>query len=205
MNGLRLSLALVAALAGFAGAQPRPNSHAPGTTWVNQVRNTGSFGNVNEEQRVRVAGERMWGGRKAFVWENVTTGISTLWDAETGRLIAQARGDAPIASWEPAFGWERPLEVGKSWSRTHNFTNHANMRTTEFVGNWKVEALEDVTVPAGTFKCYKIVYSDYYFESATWWSPEFDAFVKVSGRRNARHGAGPGTIDQELVQRPKAP
>lgn len=208
MKMMQKSLMVLAALAlaGCADMQPRPNSLAPGTTWVNQVRSTGSFGNVNEQRRTRVAGERMWQGRKVFAYENVTAGVGTVTDPDTGRWIALVRGDAPVFTWDPPIGWERPLEVGKTWSRNHKVTVHANKTTIDFTGNWKVEALEDVTVPAGTFKAYKVVYSDTLGnEDVTWWCPEADVFVKVSNRRTAKHRSGPGTNDIELVQRPTAP
>ena len=200
--------ALVAALAvaGCADMQNRPNTHAQGTTWVSAVRNTGSFGNVNAEQGTRVVGERMWQGRKAFVYENTTTGGSVVTELESGRWIAFARGDTPTVSWEPALGWDFPLEVGKSWTRKHRMTNHANKTSTDFVGNWKVDAYEDVTVRAGTFKAYKVRYSDSLgSENVTWFSPETGGFVKVSGRRGAAHPAGAGTNESELVQRPAMP
>jgi hypothetical protein len=92
-----LSLAAALAVAGCAQMQQQPVFHAPGTTWVNAVRNTGSYGNVNAEQTIRAAGERMWQGRKVYVNENRTTGISFIRDRDTGRWIANARGDTPPA------------------------------------------------------------------------------------------------------------
>ena len=200
------SIAVAIVAAGCADMQNRPNTHAQGTTWVNAVRNTGSFGNVNAEQRTRVVGERMWQGRKAYVYDNTATGGSVVTELENGRWIAFARGDTPTLSWEPALGWDFPLEVGKSWTRKHRMTNHANKTSTEFVGNWKVEAYEDVTVRAGTFKAYKVRFTDTQgSENVTWFSPETGGFVKVSGRRSATHPAGAGTNESELVTRPAKP
>jgi len=197
-------LAMVAA--GCADMQNRPNTAAPGSTYVNAVRNTGSYGNVNAEQRSRVVGERMWQGRKAFVYENVSTGGSVITEPETGGFIALARGDAPTLSWEPAIRWDFPLEVGKSWSRKHRLTNHANKASTDFVGTWKVEALEDVTVRAGTFKSYRVRFTDGLgTENMSWWSPELGINAKLSNRRDAKHPAGPGTNESELVSRPAMP
>lgn len=201
-----LSLAAALAVAGCAEMQQQPVFQAPGTTWVYAVRNTGSYGNVNAEQTSRAVGERMWQGRKVYASENTTTGISFLRDPDTGRWIANARGDTPLASVEPPLGWDRPVEVGKTWTRNHRFTNHANKTTTDFVGTWKVEAYEDMTVRAGTFKAYKIVHSDNIGgEGVTWWNPEMDMWVKQTNRRTAKHPAGPGTNEVELVQRPTAP
>jgi len=208
MKSMRWSLTLAAALAvaGCAEMKNRPNSHEVGTTWLTAVRNTGSFGNVNAEQRIRVLGERTWQGRKAYVYENTSTGVSTVTEPDTGRWIAFAKGDTPLLSWEPALGWDFPLEVGKTWSSKHRVTNHGNKTTTDLVGNWKVEAYEDVTVRAGTFKAYRVRYTDSLgTDNTTWWSTDTGGFVKVSGRRSAAHPAGAGTNDTELVQRPAAP
>lgn len=193
-------------IAGCAAMQNRPNTAAPGSTYVQAVRSTGSFGNVNAEQRSRVIGERTWQGRKVFVYENTATGGSLITEPESGRWIAFARGDTPTLSWEPALGWDFPLEVGKSWSRKHRVTNHANKTTTDFEGHWKVEAYEDITVRAGTFKAYKVVYTDSVgTETTTWWTPEFGLFIKNLSRRTGKHAAGPGTNETELVQRPALP
>jgi hypothetical protein len=50
---------------------------------------------------------------------------------------------------------EWPLEVGKTWEYKGEFMNgEASLTQTA-----KVVAVENITVPAGTFKAYKIVYS----------------------------------------------
>jgi hypothetical protein len=61
-------------------------------------------------------------------------------------------------------------------------------------------------VRAGTFKAYKVVYSDTTgVESTTWYCTELGVTVKLAGRRSAKHPAGPGTNDIELVSRPAMP
>lgn len=208
MRTMKNSLMLLAALAlaGCAEMETRPNAATPGSTYVNAVRNTGSYGNVNAEQRTRVVGERMLQGRKVFVYENVTTGLNVVTDGDTGRWIGFFKGDTPLQTWEPPIGYNHPLTVGASWSRTHRFTDHVKKVNTEFTGTWKVEALEDVTVRAGTFRAYKVVYSDTVGnEQMQWLSPELGIFVKQSNRRGAKHRLGAGTNDVELVSRPAMP
>lgn len=206
MKRIHLSACLVAvvALAGCAGTQNRPNSATPGATYVNAVRNTGSFGNQTMENRTRVGGEKMWQSRKVFVYErpgHPQGDIVT--EPDTGRWIAFAKGDGPLLTWEPPIGFNWPLTVGETWTRNHKFTNHATKQSGEFTGTWKVEAYEAVTVPAGTFQAYKVLYSDTLgSENSSWLSPEVGIFVKSNNRRTARHPAGPGTQDSELVSRP---
>ena len=208
MTRVQFSLSLLAALtlAGCAEMQTRPNMLAPGSTYVNAVRNTGSYGNVNAEQRIRVAGERMLQGRKVFVYENTTTGLRVVTDADSGRWIGFFKGDAPLQTWDPPIGYNHPLAVGASWSRKHRFTDHVKKIDTEFTATWKVESLEDVTVRAGTFKAYKVAYTDDIGnENVQWLSSELGIFVKQSNRRSAKHRLGAGTFESELVQRPVAP
>ncbi len=209
MNRMLFSTIVLAAtaLAGCADMQNRPNTAAPGTTWTVAVRNTGSFGNQNIETRTRVAGEKIWLGRPAFVYERPGNPAGDIIsDPENGRWIALAKGDAPIVSFDPPLGWNWPLAVGETWTRKHKFTNHATKQSGEFVGTWKVESYEDVTVRAGTFRAFKVVYSDTTGnENTTWYGPELGINVKVNGRRTAKHPAGPGTNDIELVSRPSMP
>lgn len=203
-NSLMLLTAL--ALAGCAEMQNRPNAAAPGSTWMVAVRNTGSYGNQNVETRTR-ANEKMWQGRQVFVYErpgNPQGDIVT--ERDTGRWIAWAKGDTPIVSFDPPFGWNYPLTVGETWTSKHRWTNHATKQGGDFVGTWKVESYDDVTVRAGTFKAYKVVYSDSTgTENTSWWSPEVGVNVKSTSRRTAKHAAGPGTSDIELLSRPAMP
>ncbi len=207
MKPIRFTASLLVALvaAGCAGGQNRPNTATPGSTWMIATRNTGSYGNQNIETRTRVGGEKMWQGRPVFVYErpgNPQGDIVT--ERDTGRWIAFAKGDTPIVSFDPPFGFNFPLTVGETWTRKHRFTNHATKQSSDFVGNWKVESYDDVTVRAGTFKAYKVVYFDTAgtTENTSWWSPAVGVNVKSTSRRSAKHPAGPGTNDVELVSRP---
>lgn len=195
------------ALAGCAGMQNRPNSVTTGATYVNDVRNTGSYGNQNIQARTRVGGERVWQGKKVFVYERPGHPQGDIFtEPDTGRWIAFVKGDSPLISFDPALGWNWPLTVGETWTRKHRFTNHATKQTTDFTGTWKVEAYEAVTVPAGTFQAYKIFYTDTLgVEDITWWSPDVGVGVKGSTRRPAKHPAGPGTTVRELLSRPTMP
>jgi hypothetical protein len=96
--------------------------------------------------------------------------------------------------------WEWPIEVGKTWTKKYTITIHATKQTIPFEVRQKVEAYEDVTVPAGTFKAFKVVTSDTLgSENINWFSPELGIFVKTTLRRTAKHPAGAGTRETELV------
>ena len=79
-------------------------------------------------------------------------------------------------------------------------TNHAAKRTNPYQLTQKVEAIEEVTVPAGTFKTYKIsTVNSLGDDNLVWFSPELGIFVKQSNKRTAKHAQGPGTQSSELM------
>jgi hypothetical protein len=56
---------------------------------------------------------------------------------------------------ETHFSW--PLKVGKNWKTTFDYINHERGQTVQNVKkSTKVESYEEVQVPAGDFKVYKI-------------------------------------------------
>jgi hypothetical protein len=96
--------------------------------------------------------------------------------------------------------WELPLEVGKKWTRKYSFTIHAANRTLAIEDAQVVEAYEDVSVPAGTFKAWRVRSTDNLGnENTQWYAPDLGVFVKQSLRRTAKNAAGAGTRDIELI------
>jgi hypothetical protein len=75
-----------------------------------------------------------------------------------------------------AHGW--PFEVDKTW--TYDKVTEALVPVPTVTATVVVEAIEDVTVPAGTFSCYHIVHSaegNIVFEE--WWSGDVKSDVKI--------------------------
>jgi len=170
---------------------------AVGATWVTARRDTGSYGSASVQLAGRFLGEQMWQGRKVIAFEGQEF---TLLAYPTGDWVAQVKGSTPLVSWDPPLSWDWPLDVGKTWTRTYRVTIHASKQTIPLEVRQKVEAYEDVTVPAGTFKAFKISTSDTLGnENLAWFSPELGIFVKQSLRRTAKHSAGPGARETELV------
>jgi hypothetical protein len=113
--------------------------------------------------------------------------------------VARLRGSTPLESWDPANGWDWPIWVGKSWTNRFRYTNHQRGRTVGVVGVWRVEAHEDITVPAGTFRVFRVSYRDEATDVMHWWSPELGISVKEKHQRTERHAGGEGTRERELV------
>ena len=73
-----------------------------------------------------------------------------------------------------------PLSVGKSVDYKAAWNGNSQNKSA------KVVAIEDVTVPAGTFKTFRIEVTTrnkwYADEATTWWSPELGIMVKNEGK-----------------------
>ena len=111
-----------------------------------------------------------------------------------------APDDKPILTYDPPIGFDFPLEVGKTWTKSYQVTVHATKQTIPVDGTWKVESYEDVTLPAGTFKVFKVSYSDTVGnENVQWFNPALGVFVKQSLKRTAKSPSGPGTRESELI------
>jgi hypothetical protein len=67
--------------------------------------------------------------------------------------------------------------------------------------DWKVESFGSVTVPAGTYKAYKVVSTNNFGELEVRWVSPADgiATVKRHVERPASHPQGAGVLDAELV------
>ncbi|MEE9602182.1 MAG: hypothetical protein V3V75_02690, partial [Thermoguttaceae bacterium] len=73
---------------------------------------------------------------------------------------------------------------------------------TFFHVSWRgeVTAYENVTVPAGTFKAFKLEGKDPAVRLDVWYSPELKANVKEIFERFSNHFLGPGKWTTELIE-----
>jgi hypothetical protein len=195
-------LALALALGGCATV-PKAERYVappPGSTYTGSQSNTGSYGSGTSQITTKVA-ERVWEGKRMTAF--VTPAGVMLCNADGQWPAFLGPDDKPIMSWDPPIGFEWPLEVGKTWTKSYRVTIHASKQTIPFDSTWKVESYEEVTVPAGTFKVFKVSYSDTTgSETVQWMSPELGIFVKRMETRTTKHPAGPGTRESQLVTQP---
>ncbi len=205
-TGCKLKLRLAAAglavallSSGCALFEPRAERYvAPplGSTWVSARRDTGSYGSGSAQVPGK-RGQQTWQGKEFISFESPE--LTTLANPD-GSWLGQVRGATPVVTWDPPLSYDWPLEVGKTWTKNHRITIHAAKRTLAFQSTQKVEAYEDVTVPAGTFKAFKVSTSDTLGnENINWFSPDLGIFVKSSLKRTAKNAQGAGTRDIELV------
>ena len=198
-KGTVLFAATALLTAGCAMMAPKAERYvAPpsGSSYVVQRRDTGSYGATNGPVTINV-GRRMHQGSEVTSFSGPKIGVLAL---PTGNWLGVFAGDKPIVTWDPPIGWEWPLEVGKSWTKEYRMTNHMNQRTVTYQSTQKVEGYEDVTVPAGTFKAFRMSTSTSLGEeNMVWFSPDLGIWVKAQMRRSAKHPAGAGTRDDMLA------
>jgi hypothetical protein len=122
-------------------------------------------------------------------------------NTETGATVAVVREGTPLETYDPGFGWRWPIWVGSSWLVTSSFTDHVRGRTFDSVKIWyKVAAYEDVTVPAGTFKTWRVDSDAGGGATITtaWWNPDLGITVKFLSERTSGNYQGAGTRNFEL-------
>ena len=194
------SMAAATLLGGCGLLEPKAERYAAppvGMTYARDIRSTGSYGNSYREDS-RYVGERTWQGRTLLAHER-SNGQVTMVDTNGG-WVGQFKDGSPLFTFDPPLSVGYPIHVGKTTSKDIRMTLHAQNRVVPFSATWKVEAYEDVQVPAGTFKAFRIAYQDTNgVTSVTWVSPEDGLFVKFNNSRSAKHPAGPGTQEGELV------
>jgi len=193
-----LALALVSG--GCAMMAPKAERYvAPplGSTFTMARSDTGSYGSGTSQTTSKVT-ERMWEGKRMIAFVSPTGVILENADGSWAAMLGP--DDKPMFTWEPPIVYDFPLEVGKTWTKSYRVTMHAAKQTIPFESTGKVEAYEDVTVPAGTFKVFKVSTSDTLGnESVSWFCPEFGIFIKRVERRTAKSPSGLGTREQELI------
>lgn len=117
-----------------------------------------------------------------------------------GGWIGVFRDGKPLMMWNPPANFEWPLTVGATFSKDYSLTMYPAQQTVTYTSTSRVEAYEDVTVPAGAFNAFKVRTTDTIGnDNVVWFSPELGIFVKQNNRRTAQHAQGPGTRDIEMV------
>jgi hypothetical protein len=154
-------------------------------------------------------------------------GKTTSWSREivelpSGEPVRVRWGNGTLAEYDDAMNFvpegkpefmralvKYPLKVGNEWSLSRNFANPGTGET----GKAKVAAYEAVTVPAGTFQCYRVeaeatLTNKTYYETrrwVRWYCPEVKWIAKETVETktyNPYNPAATGTVQtsSELVK-----
>jgi hypothetical protein len=173
-----------------------------GSSWKVQVTSTGSFGNATRVEQQGSMRDVVVEGRPYHRFDFGAT--ATLQNDSVGTFMVLGPGDRPLMRYDPPLSFDFPLEVGKTWTQDLMLTVGGTTQTPMKV-QWKVEAYEDVTVPAGTFKAWRVVFTDNFgYKQTTWSMPEkVGVYARRINERAATHPqGGAGTQVIELVTLP---
>jgi hypothetical protein len=141
----------------------------------------------------RVIAEGVFEGREAY---EVQGGDARYWYTKQLGYIARVSGDRVLRRASPPEDWQWPLQVGKSWSVTVTWEDDAPARRVVLTTVWAVEAHEDITTPAGTFKAFKVSRREVQSGATRefWYSPVVKGWVKVRATDTAA-----GSYEEELT------
>jgi hypothetical protein len=203
-----LAAAACAALLAAGCASTPPGAYVPlpeGTVSTYHRVSSGSYGAadglVTWNHRAGT-----WQGKPVLMAVSPQAGTNVM-DAGTHQLMAVLNtAGQPVTSFDPPSGPRYPLEVGQAWTARSQLTVHARNNTLPYEVSYRVEAYEQVTVPAGSFMAFRLRYSDNFGETFTVWTAPAQgvATVKRILDRPATHPQGAGHLEGVLtsVKRP---
>ena len=178
---------------------------AIGTSWVLHVTDTPPHPSGN--QRYAAVSSTY---RDAPVYGIRYGNNVDIYNPQTFNYMAKLSNGTEMSTNSPDSGeYSWPLWVGKSWTATVN-TEFPNGGSPPSVNVFyrKVTAYEDFTVPAGTFKAFRIeswpgqgVDPGYHF--ILWYAPSVPYIVKSAFSLSNRALAGERTITTEMVSPPQ--
>jgi hypothetical protein len=200
---LALAGALVSLVSGCASPPPvaqKMVQPAMGSVITYHRKSSGSLGSY-DGQVVWTVGPSQWQGQPAVAVGAPQAGITLHEPIGFGMVALLSASGQPLVSFVPPMDYQWPLEVGKTWSSEHVMTNHANGRQTKLRVDYHVDGWGDVTVPAGTFKAYKLSWTTSLGESESRWvNPQQGlATIKRHVERVPTHPQGAGVLDAELL------
>jgi len=204
-----MALAASLLLPGCANSPPvaeRLVDVVPGTVLVYQRKSSGSYGNFDDKVTWDHR-ESSWQGRPAMLASSAQAGTQ-VYERRTKGLVAMlGRNGQPLMSYDPPIAYRWPMKVGDSWSSQHQVTLHASGKVLPLTMNYKVEAYDKVTVPAGSFNAYLVVSTDSNGEVQRVWIAPADSLsvVKRTLDRPATHPQGAGHLEGELISRQVPP
>lgn len=206
-----LGLVLAAAL-GLAPVQAQTTdpgvfvSVPEGTLVVYQRKSEGSYGSYEGLVRWE-QGRREWNGRTLVSASSERHGASLMDPQTHGTVVQIAPNGQPAYAFNPPLTYDWPLAVGKRWTVVSEMTMYQPPGVSPITVNGQVEAYEDVTVPAGRFKAFKVVSVNSFGETETVWTvPSLGlSSVRTIRERAPTHPMGPGRQEGVLIERTLPP
>lgn len=173
-----------------------------GTVLTYHRKSSGSLGNFDGPV-VWTQTPATWQGKQVLASGAPQAGVG-IHDLNSMATIANLTpAGQPLMSFEPPIDYPWPLQVGKTWSAQHTVTLYPSGNKVPLKIDGKVESWGDVTVPAGTFKAYKLMWTNSLGEMETRWTNPAEglATIKRHVERPATHPQGAGVLDADLLSR----
>jgi len=173
-----------------------------GSVFTYHRKSSGSLGNY-DGQVVWTYSPSTWAGKSVIAFGAPQAGTSLHLPVTAARMADLNPGGKPLYTYDPPIGYQWPLVVGKQWTSRHMVTVHNSGMTVPMTIDWKVESWGDVTVPAGTFKAYKLVWTTSQGEIEMRWTNPQEGLMTIKRHveRPGSHPQGPGVLDAELLSR----
>jgi hypothetical protein len=173
-----------------------------GTVTTYHRKSSGSLGTY-DGQVVWTHAPATWQGKPVIAFGAPQAGVALHEPTSFGMVATLSPDGKPFMAFDPPLDYAWPLTVGQAWSTLYAVTLYPSGATVPMKRDFKVEGIEEVTVPAGTFKAWKLSWKDSTGEIETRWiSPaQGIATVKRHVERPATHAQGPGVLDAELLSR----
>ena len=173
----------------------------PSGTRLSYLRHdVGSYGRGETRMDVTV-GDSTWRGRRAIAFTRAQS-TTDLQEPETHKLLAvmNPNGQA-VVTYNPPIGYDLPLTIGKSWTTRSEATTAGSPQVTPIEVRYTVQTQETITVPAGTFKAWRLHLADLNAgdEQRVWIAMDTGLALKRSYRRTSSHAQGIGAREIELV------
>lgn len=202
---IALAGAALLSTAGCATAQPVAEKMIVppmGTVTTYHRKSSGSLG-AFDGQVVWTYAPATWQGQPAISFGSPQAGVSLHDPASFAQLGGLTPAGQPSHAYEPPLDYLWPLAVGKTWTTRVTMTRLPSGEKTPLTIDYRVEAWEDVTVPAGTFKAFRMSSRTNLGETEIrWLNPaEGLATIKRHQERPATHPMGAGVLDAELLSR----
>ncbi|NQT72330.1 MAG: carboxylesterase family protein [Chloroflexi bacterium] len=124
---------------------------------------------VGSDLALTITGESSWINREALqaIKNEVSTHLSSM---------SLSIDTTTTFAYDGAYGM--PLSVGQTWSYQQESVPSMGPK---MISTWNAEVvgMEEITVPAGTFNCYKVVHTSGDISRTEWWSVEGDLLTAV--------------------------
>jgi hypothetical protein len=204
LGGLLVAFGIAAAIPSLAQAPADPKPIPVEAKWTIETTESGRTGKIT----VTLTGTSIYDGKPIYMLSNGAR--TALIDVATLNNVGAMREGKMVWTALPndgMFSW--PLSIGKTWSGSFNYTDYEKGANFTGVGSYyRVTGYEDVTVPAGTFKAYRVEGTPGANESVTrtaWYAPMPGIVVKrISVREGGMDYRGTSSRSiMELVEYPQ--